>query len=202
MYIRENDRLIYKQRDKLACGVLGGMPLNMTLGNICRIRDLSRGLLASPQIQFGVVVLGMGDGLVPVLFASIKLCIHVGGVEVVPGPPSAFKRMLDFASVPTATSLYWGTDVSTVQVLDILMPYNVQQVVAYGFDDTIPELARKHWYTLLVRDERVNVVCTCFSRKLDLSILLPLFKVVHRFRVYLEGGKCSRIMIILQRVVD
>jgi hypothetical protein len=203
------DKQIYKSRMTLMSGVSGGMPLNMTLPAMCRTRTAAVTLLPKYQ-NFGSIILGMGDGLVSVLFQADPYCIHVGGVEFSPdggewGLRAHFinmsSRLIGF-DPSVVDSMVWNTDVLSLSSLNsMLLPAIClnMPLIAYGFDDSIPVNARKHWYSLLQADERVKVVCTTFHGGLRLDVLLPDFVQRHKYKVRLEGGKCCRTMLILKR---
>jgi hypothetical protein len=200
----KTDCRIYANRNRLACGVDGGMPLNMTLHAICRTRDLAVALL--PQGPFAAIAVGMGDALVPALFAAVPHCVEVGGVELfVHGDESwgerfhCAKMLREARETPIPTSFLWDTDVLALKEAAQLAPHTSAPLVAYGFDDSIPEAARRHWYWLLEQEPRACVVCTTAQSRLNLQLLLPSFAERARFKVGLEGGNCSRTMVLLQR---
>jgi len=202
--VTAEDRRIYKDRARLVCGVEGGMPLNMTLPAMCFTRAQ---LLSIPKHRVSVVTLGMCDALMPALFSLNDNVRHVGGIELInysSGHPQACATAM-FNGRDVQTSLVWGQDIMALSTLvGTLTPTQWEDgtmvdVVAYAMDTSIIIPARAHWYRLLEADSRVCAVATAYHASFDLNRALPSFQVIHSYRVNLEGGNCSRRMIILRR---
>jgi hypothetical protein len=193
----EQTRSIYRLRDKLMTASEGGMTLNLTSGAIHRtISTCAIGLA-----NWHGVVIGAGDGLVPAIMlehgaassSGVEFNSFPGG-----GPQLASKRMVEAAGGQPCKVL-WGTDVLEVTHLQELVDNHLGPIVAYGFDDSIPPEARCHWYDLLENNGQVQKVATTWHHALDLQELLPSFVQVEKFRVGMEGGNCSRTMLLLER---
>ena len=204
----KTDHEIYAKRHTLQCGVEGGMPLNMTLPAMCYTRNVAVALLPSPQTKFGVAVIGMGDGVMLALFETCILCDSVGGVELMlhgrEAPDLTYIAMSSLIprASPVQRFLYWETDVKSLTGLASTLAPTSTFIIAYGFDDSIEPSARKHWYGLLETELRVGIICTTWHAGLDLELLLPSFVIRAKFRVNLEGGNCSRTMLILTRIPE
>ncbi len=212
-------RQIFARRFKLATGVGGGIPLGMGLGSQLRVlRALMAAGNAADASATGVVALGFGDAMPLALLRALGLGGPLGGAEFNAfeghqGAQSAARRMLALATPGVASTddddpvlplrLHWGLDILDVQTLQELVPPTVggPPLLAYSFDDSIPLPARRWWYALLERDERVRAVCTAWHASLPLATLLPSFRLARKMRVRLEGGRCSRTMLVLQRRV-
>ena len=174
---------IYAGRDKLFCGINGGMPINLQRGSFVKT------MLAIAEGGTDCIVLGHGDGVAAAALAYLTGG-RVAGVEINP--------MLRFGFDMDSARLHWDTDILSIRALADISPGTVP-VLAYSMDDSVPQAARRHWYRLIEADSRVHRVCTALHRSLDLSFWLPSFRLVQKFRVMLEGGRCSRTMLILSR---
>ena len=110
------DKKVYSHRAKLICGLEGGMPLNMTLPAMCKVRGHLLASVPSDTASIAAVTLGMGDALVPALFANCPRVGWVAGLELidyVSGEPQACaEKMLRGSTV--GRSLQWGVDVLAV----------------------------------------------------------------------------------------
>lgn len=206
--VTRTDHEIYAKRHALQCGVDGGMPLNMTLPAMCYTRNVAVSLLPSPRTEFGVAAIGMGDGVMLALFETCTLCSSVGGVELVlhglDDPEITFSSMsaLIHRETPAKRYLYWQKDVKSLTTVASSLAPSSSFIIAYGFDDSIELSARKHWYGLLEAEVLVGIICTTWHAGLEIGRLLPSFVIRAKFRVNLEGGNCSRTMLILTRVSE
>ena len=179
----------------------GGSSLGMTYGSIMRVMEL---LLENIPPIFSSITLGMGDGVIPAMFVA-KGAYHVAGLEL-DGFAGHRTGQLHASRMIEATGrgdmissdLRWGVDVLDITKISSMIPHG-GPILAYGFDDSIPEIARRHWYKLLHECPQVHRIATCYNSHIDLDQELPEFREIARTRVTLEGGRCSRLMIILER---
>lgn len=196
------DKKVYSHRAKLICGLEGGMPLNMTLPAMCKVRGHLLASVPSDTASIAAVTLGMGDALVPALFANCPRVGWVAGLELidyVSGEPQACAEKMLRGST-AGRSLQWGVDVLAVTQLPVpVAAARSTAILAYSFDESIVPKARAHWYALLEADRRVVAVATTWHRGLDMGSLLPSFKLQTKLRAPMEGGNCSRTMLILYR---
>lgn len=186
------EKQIWKHRFKLITG--GGMPLNMTLPNMVKTADI---LVRVDPLVSGVLILGFGDnnimGCILGLRPNIKF---VGGMEI--GDygklsQSYTANMMNIAH-KAQYQLEWNTDVCDLN--DLTQYQHQGDLIAYSFDDSIPLPARRHWYQLIAADERVKVLCTSYHRSLKPP---KSFVEVKKYRVRIEGVRCTRTQIVLVR---
>ena len=193
----EQTKAIYRLRAKLMTGLEGGTTLNLTSGAIHRTISTC----ATGMMNWHGVVIGAGDGLVPAIMlehgatssSGVEFNSFPGG-----GPQLASKRMVKAAG-DQPCKIEWDKDVLELKDLEELVEQHNGPIVAYGFDDSIPPEARCHWYDLLEENLQVQKVATTWHHGLDLDDLLPSFAQIAKFRVAMEGGNCSRTMLVLER---
>ena len=202
---RVMEQKVYSLRYKDMVGMDGGTTLGLTFGSLSKTLRA----LVSDLSSYSAVTLGMGDALAPAMLLAMG-ANSVGGVEL-NGFDGHLTAQLHAERMILATgrgydtevrrNLYWGTDILTVPRLGniVSVPPRQGSIAAYSFDDSIPEDARRHWYTLLADCPSVARVATCYNARIDLEDALPGFVEVDRFRITMEGGKCSRTMLLLRR---
>ena len=197
-------RVYNKRYKEIVCICGGGTPLGLTYNNVIQVLSI----LTMNLSEFSIVTLGMGDALVPALSLAMG-ATHVGGVELDSfsyhntAQIHAENMIIESDHIPAIVmpNLHWGTDILNIPNITSILPSDdiKTNILAYGFDDSIPEKARRHWYHILEIQPRVKRIATCYNKRLDMNKILSNFAEISRFKVRIESSKCTRTMIILQR---
>lgn len=201
--------LVWKKRNKMLMPDGGGHPLNLGRASLIKVfRTIDRVCRDCENVT--LVVLGMGDRLVPLLakqfpFQGLKGIRHVGGVELnaYDGLLALYQQSFLPYSYSDPTQLAWGRDIESFDNIASIVPISASgrdgTYVCYGFDDSIPRSARKHWYGMIERESRVAMVLTCHHPSLRLALELPSFTLRDSFIVRAVGGRTCRTMRVLVR---